>query len=161
MPTVKTVVSKVFFFSIWLAIVLYIAYLSLSHFMLRGIDHEVATTYNDSEGFVSGNPISVKKVDPSDVKKTTTQERVTGVKWNYYRIGQNDTIGVFSYHQIKEGDILTITSPTEKVQEELRNGRLKKFEEFSFIESVVKNSKNVPFVKVCITNGSCFSAIRL
>lgn len=43
MPTVKTVVSKVFFFSIWLAIVLYIAYLSLSHFMLRGLDHEVVS----------------------------------------------------------------------------------------------------------------------
>ncbi|HHJ4504289.1 hypothetical protein ABLU95_10655 [Klebsiella sp. GG_Kp146] len=161
MPTVKTVVTKLFFLSIWVTILLYITYLSITNVMLRSIDHEVATTYNDGEGFVSSKPISVKKVDLSEVRKTMTLERLTGVKWNYYNIGENDTIGIFSYHQVKDGDILTITSPTEKVQEEFRSGRFKKFEEFYFIESLVKNSKNAPFAKVCVTNGSCFSAIRL
>jgi hypothetical protein len=93
--------------------------------MLRSIDHEVATTFKNGEGFVSSKPISVKKVDLSDVRKTMTLERLTGVKWNYYNIGENDTIGIFSYHQIKDGDILTITSPTEKVQKEFRNGQFK------------------------------------
>lgn len=49
-----------------------------------------------------------------------TLERLTGVKWNYYNIGENDTIGIFSYHKIKDGDILTITSPTEKVQKRIQ-----------------------------------------
>lgn len=129
--------------------------------MLRCIDQAVARTYNDGEGFVSGNPISVKKVDLSDARKTNPLEIVNGVKWNYYNIGQNDTIGVFSYHQIKDGDILTITSPTEKEQEKLRSGRFKKFEEFYFIRSLVKNSKDSAFAKVCAANGNCFSAIRL
>lgn len=90
-----------------------------------------------------------------------TLERLTGVKWNYYNIGENNTIGIFSYHQIKDGEILTITSPTEKGQEELRSGRFKKFQDFSFFKGLVKDSKNWPYAKVCVTNGNCFSAIRL
>ncbi|EPJ7226754.1 MULTISPECIES: hypothetical protein [Klebsiella] len=161
MLSVKVFAPKVFYFCIWSGILLYIFFVSVTTIILRSIDHEVATTFKNGEGFVSSNPISVKQVDLSDVRKTMTLERLTGVKWNYYNIGENNTIGIFSYHQIKDGDILTITSPTEKVQKEFRSGQFKKFEEFYYIESLVKNSKNAPFVKVCVTNGNCFSAIRL
>ncbi|HID4482095.1 hypothetical protein [Escherichia coli] len=161
MLSVKVFAPKIFYFCVWSGILMYIFFLSLTNIMLRSIDHEVATTFKDSEGFVSSEPIAVKKIDFSDTRQTLTLDRLTGVKWNYYNIGANETIGVFSYNQIKEGDILTITLPTEKVQEELRSGRFKKFQEFSFFKGLVKDSKNVHFAKVCITNGNCFSAIRL
>lgn len=161
MLSVKEFAPKIFYFCVWSGILLYIFFLSVTNIILRSIDHEVATTFKDGEGFVSSEQISVKKVDFSDVRQTMTLERLTGVKWNYYNVGANETIGIFSYHQIKDGDILTIISPTEKVQEEFRIGRFKKFQEFSFIKGLVKDSKNVPFAKVCVTNGRCFSAIRL
>lgn len=161
MLSIKVFAPKLFYFCIWSGILLYIFFVSVTTIMLRSIDHEVATTFKNGEGFVSSKPISVKKVDLSDVRKTMTLERLTGVKWNFYNIGENNTIGIFSYHQIKDGEILTITSPTEKGQEELRSGRFKKFQDFSFFKGLVKDSKNLPYAKVCVTNGNCFSAIRL
>ncbi|MDM6777765.1 hypothetical protein, partial [Klebsiella michiganensis] len=83
MLSVKVFAPKVIYFCIWSGILLYIFFLSVTTIMLRSIDHEVATTFKNGEGFVSSKPISVKKVDLSDVRKTMTLERLTGVKWNY------------------------------------------------------------------------------
>lgn len=70
MLSVKVFAPKIFYFCVWSGILMYIFFLSLTNIMLRSIDHEVATTFKDSEGFVSSKPIAVKKIDFSNTRQT-------------------------------------------------------------------------------------------